>query len=125
MRILPAFFGLSLFATPALADAIDGDWCNQDGSHLRIDGPSITLGDGVRLMGKYGRHQFSYIAPQGDTEAGKEIVFVQRSEEEMRRVRDPQAMPEHADMWRRCETISLMHRTVPIGDKAAGPKSES
>jgi hypothetical protein len=101
-----ALLAFALGATPALADAIDGNWCNPDGSHILIEGPSITLSNGVKLMGKYGRHNFVYIAPQGDSEAGKEILFVQRSEQEMRRVRDPQAMPEHADIWRRCETVS-------------------
>lgn len=90
----------------ALADSIDGDWCNMDGSHLRIDGAQIELGAGLLVQGKYSRHAFSYLAPEGDPEAGKEIVFVLRSEEEMRRVRVPNAMPEHSDMWRRCSATS-------------------
>ena len=106
MRRTSACLLFSLVSFPAFADRIDGDWCNQDGSHILIEGPTITLSNGTKVMGKYGRHNFSYIAPQGDFEAGKEILFVQRSEEEMRRVRDPQAMPEHADIWRRCETVS-------------------
>ena len=108
---LAAVFLLSS-ACPVLADSLDGDWCNKDGAHLRIDGPQIELAPGIIVTGKYGRHQFSYIAPQGDPEAGAEILFVQRSQEEMRRVRDPQAMPEHEDLWRRCETISA----VPFGN---------
>ena len=107
MRATSLTFAFLLLASSALADSIDGDWCNKDGSHLRIDGPAITLGAGQSIMGKYGRHAFSYIAPQGDPESGKEILFVQRSETEMRRVRDPMAMPEHEDIWQRCETISL------------------
>ncbi|MGB8817534.1 MAG: hypothetical protein WCC66_06385 [Rhizobiaceae bacterium] len=102
---LAAVFLLSS-AWPVLADSLDGDWCNKDGAHLRIEGPQIELAPGVTVVGKYARHQFSYIAPPGDQEAGAEILFVQRSEEEMRRVRDPQAMPEHEDIWRRCQTIS-------------------
>ena len=116
MRRMTNCLLLCLASSPALADRIDGDWCNQDGSHLLIEGPSITLGAGQTLMGKYGRHEFSYIAPQGDPEAGKEILFILRSDDEMRRVRNPQAMPEHADLWRRCETISDNETLVPIRD---------
>lgn len=103
-----------LLASTALADAIDGDWCSPDGAHVRIDGPSIELGNGAKIMGKYGRHDFAYIAPQGDTEAGAEIYFRLRSDDEMRRVRDPMAMPDHADIWKRCETISL----APLRDRS-------
>ena len=100
---------LAVFSTGvARADAIDGDWCNQDGSQVFIDGNSIRLTDGTVVAGTYTRHQFSYVAPPGDFEAGKEILFVQRSEEEMRRVRDPQAMPEHADIWQRCRNTSAV-----------------
>lgn len=105
MKHALAFLVLTV-STPALADSIDGDWCNKDGSHIMIDRPSIALSNGAKIMGKYGRHEFSYIAPKGDQEAGKQIVFVLRSELEVRRVRDPQAMPEHEDLWRRCENIS-------------------
>jgi hypothetical protein len=107
MRLLPC--ALAVIATgtaPALADAIDGDWCSINGSHLRIEGPRIELAPGQVLEGTYDRHAFSYIAPANDPEAGTEIVFVLRSEEEMRRVRKPDAMPEHEDIWRRCSATS-------------------
>ena len=106
MHCIHIAFLAVLIANPAVADAIDGDWCKRDGSHLRIDGPQIELAPGRLVMGKYDRHAFSYVAPQGDPEAGAEIVFRLRSETEMRRVRDPAAMPEHEDLWQRCETIS-------------------
>jgi hypothetical protein len=105
-RLFSAVVVLVLSAGVARADAIDGDWCNQDGSRIFIEGSSITLSDGTVVTGTYTRHRFSYVAPPGDFEAGKEILFVQRSEEEMRRVRDPQAMPEHADIWQRCRNTS-------------------
>jgi hypothetical protein len=91
---------------PALADAIDGDWCSINGGHLRIDGPRIELAPGQILEGVYNRHAFSYVAPANDPEAGTEIQFVLRSEEEMRRVRQPDAKPEHEDIWRRCSATS-------------------
>ena len=107
MRLLPcALAALISGSLPALADAIDGDWCNKDGGHLRIDGPQIELAPGQVLEGTYNRHAFSYVAPANDPEAGTEIQFMLRSEEEMRRVRKPDAMPEHEDLWRRCSATS-------------------
>jgi hypothetical protein len=107
MRLLTfALFAVLSGTTPVLADAIDGDWCNMDGSHLRIEGPQIELGPGQVLAGTYNRHAFSYVAPASDPEAGTEILFVLRSEEEMRRVRNPDGKPEHEDIWRRCSATS-------------------
>jgi hypothetical protein len=107
MRLLPyAFVVIATGTAPALADAIDGDWCSINGSHLRIEGPKIELAPGQILEGDYTRHAFSYVAPANDPEAGTEIQFVLRSEEEMRRVRDANAMPEHEDIWRRCSATS-------------------
>ena len=96
----------ALFPSAAFADSIDGDWCDKDGSHLRIDGPTIELKPGKILQGKYARHAFSYFEPKGDSEFDTEIFFILRSEDEMRRVRDSAVMPEHADIWQRCETNS-------------------
>jgi hypothetical protein len=107
MRVLAGLVLILVsLSTPAQADAIDGDWCNEDGSRLRIDGPKITLGSGQIVDGKYSRHAFSYIVPQGEWEAGVEVKFVLSSEELMRRMRNPDVMPEHADLWRRCQTTS-------------------
>jgi hypothetical protein len=106
MRRLLLCLSINLMASAALADAIDGDWCNDDGSHLRIDGPKIELGSGQSVDGNYSRHAFSYVAPPGDPEAGVEIRFKLSSEELMRRLRNPDVMPEHADLWRRCQTTS-------------------
>jgi hypothetical protein len=107
-RLLSALAFVFLASGQARADAIDGDWCNQDGSNIFIEGSSIRLSDGTVVTGNNTRHAFSYVAPPGDFEAGKEIYFKQRSEEEMRRVRDPQAMPEHADIWQRCRNTSAV-----------------
>jgi hypothetical protein len=120
-RLLFAFVLVFLATGLARADAIDGDWCNQDGSNIFIEGPSIRLSDGTIVRGKNTRHAFSYVAPSGDFEAGKEILFKQRSEEEMRRVRDPQAMPEHADIWQRCRNTS----SVPKLDSLPGIAAQS
>jgi hypothetical protein len=106
MRRIILTISFSIFAFSAHADAIDGDWCNEDGSHVRIDGPKIDLGSGQIVEGNYTRHAFSYIAPPGDSEAGAEVKFVLSSDELMRRMRNPDVMPEHRDLWRRCQTTS-------------------
>jgi hypothetical protein len=107
MRLASLIFIMLIAGScPALADAIDGDWCSISGSHLRIEGPRIELAPGQVLEGTYNRHAFSYVAPANDPEAGAEIQFVLRSEAEMRRVRQPDAMPEHEDIWRRCSATS-------------------
>ena len=38
---------LAALATPAAADAIDGNWCSPDGRHFFIQGPSIVTEDGA------------------------------------------------------------------------------
>lgn len=105
VALLIAFVVLGI--SSVRADAIDGDWCNEvDGSHLRIDGSTIELGSGQIVTGTYSRHAFSYVSPEGAPEAGATIDFVQRSESQMRRVRGKNAMPEHEDLYRRCEPTS-------------------
>ena len=42
-----------VLASPAVADAIDGDWCGGKGLHLTIKGPEITTPSGVTLKGNY------------------------------------------------------------------------
>jgi hypothetical protein len=105
MRRIILTISFSILAFSAHADAIDGEWCNEDGSHVRIDGPKIDLGSGQIVEG-YSRHAFSYVAPPGDFEAGAEVKFVLSSDELMRRMRNPDVMPEHRDLWRRCQTTS-------------------
>ncbi len=95
-----------LTATPAFADRIDGEWCSKDGHQLSIKGPEITTPLGVTLQGNYGRHDFAYIAPTGDAEAGTQIYLRLLGETAMDfyRVKDGQlAAPEP---WRRCELKS-------------------
>jgi hypothetical protein len=63
-------------AGPALADAIDGDWCfMKDGRRLAIRGPEIVTPGGKKMQGDYGRHSFSYAVPVPEQGAG-ETVFM-------------------------------------------------
>jgi hypothetical protein len=45
-----------LFAAPAQADAIDGDWCREDGKRMSIRGPDIVTPGGKAMRGDYSRH---------------------------------------------------------------------
>ena len=50
-----AVFG---FVRPAVADAIDGDWCRADGKRMSIRGPAIVTPAGQQANGNYTRHSF-------------------------------------------------------------------
>ncbi|MFZ1773578.1 MAG: hypothetical protein WAT78_06425 [Rhizobiaceae bacterium] len=98
---------LAVFAaTPVLADRIDGDWCNEAGRHVRIDGPEIELPSGAMHKGDYDRHAFRYIAPPGDPDAGTQIRMMVQSDEEMLLFRGDKADFANAEQWRRCEATS-------------------
>ena len=55
-----------VFAGPAFADAIDGNWCHVDGRRFTIRGPAITTPAGNSLQGNYDRHYFSYPIPASE-----------------------------------------------------------
>lgn len=82
IRIRPALVAASLLlATPALADSIDGDWCAPEGGKsLTIDGPRLRTPGGRTITGDYRRYSFSYVAPEGDWQAGQtiEMQFLRR-----------------------------------------------
>ena len=90
-------------SSPALADAIDGDWCSTtEARQLRIAGSNITTPGGRQTTGDYSRHAFSYIVPAGDPGAGEAIALQLLNEEEVQ-ISGISAAPE---VWRRCELIS-------------------
>ena len=60
-----------MLAGPALADAIDGNWCHTDGRRFTIRGPEIVTPGGKRMEGNYSRHWFSYVAPAPEPGAGE------------------------------------------------------
>ena len=88
---------------PALADAIDGEWC-LGAAHFAIDGPRILTPGGNRIEGNYSRHGFSYVVPASEAGAGGEIHMVLLNEETVSLSRQGQsAAPE---IWRRCKPTS-------------------
>ncbi len=95
-----------LAATSARADAIDGDWCHSSRS-FRIEGPAITTPAGTRLQGRYTRHDFDYVSPAGETEAGSRIQMRLLDEETLSLTRVPPAgSAAPVEIWKRCKPIS-------------------
>ena len=91
--------------TPALADAIDGDWCNGISS-LHINGPAIRTPGGKDMTGDYDRHAFRYVAPAGEKYAGAEVVMRLMSEEEMLLMRRIDGSDSPVETWKRCQPVS-------------------
>jgi hypothetical protein len=83
---------------PARADAIDGDWCYEDGKRLSISGPDIVTPGGTQTKGDYDRHHFSYVVPANEPGAGATIAMILLSEIQMR-LRPPSGEEQ---LWRRC-----------------------
>jgi hypothetical protein len=94
--------GLTLAATPAFADRVDGEWCDPAGRHILIQGPTIVTPSGAKAQGVNRRHSFEYQAPAGDTPAGA-VRFRQFNDDLMEAVSDDAAKPVE---WRRCKPIS-------------------
>jgi hypothetical protein len=104
-RVLRALIGsaclmLAGLATPARADAIDGDWCRADGKRMSIHGPDIVTPGGKPTRGDYTRHFFSYVIPEGEPGAGSMVSITLLSEYLAHaRAGGDTAIQE----WRRCQ----------------------
>ncbi len=87
-------------AVPALADAIDGDWCSADGKRMAIHGPAIVTPGGHKTQGDYGRHSFAYVIPAGEAGAGNAVSITLLSENLAHaRAAGAAAVQE----WKRCQ----------------------
>jgi hypothetical protein len=95
--------GIFVSPMPALADAIDGEWCLGT-SHFAIDGPNILTPGGSRIQGNYSRHGFVYVVPTNEPGAGVEINMVLLNEESVRLTRGGQS--SEPEIWRRCKPTS-------------------
>ena len=91
---------LLAFAHPALADAIDGDWCRADGKRMTIRGSAIVTPGGQQTSGDYTRHFFSYVVPAGEAGAGA-TVSIQLLGEYLAHAR--QGADPAVQEWRRCQ----------------------
>jgi len=91
---------LLALVSPALADAIDGDWCRADGKRMSIRGPAIVTPGGKETRGDYNRHFFSYIVPAGEPGAGNKVSITLLSEY-LAHAREGDDAP--VQEWRRCQ----------------------
>ena len=92
---------VTTLATPAFADAIDGDWCLAS-KRLSIKGPEITLQSGATIQGDYRRHEFSYQVPAGDPDAGSLIYLQLQGEDFMGRYHLKDGKAVDGESWLRC-----------------------
>jgi hypothetical protein len=99
---LCAFIGI---ATPAYADAIDGDWCFGAAS-LYIKGPAVRTPGGNQIQADYDRHGIRYIVPANEGGAGSEVVMRLQNEENAVLVRKVGAAEAAPETWKRCKPIS-------------------
>ena len=100
VSIVTVCTGVVGIAGPALADAIDGDWCRDDGKRMSINGPAIVTPGGHQIKGDYDRHFFSYVVPQGEPGAGA-TVSIQLLGEYLAHAR--QGKDGAIQEWRRCK----------------------
>src|SRR5665647_972889 len=100
IKIVVAALALSALALPAFADAIDGNWCHDDGRRFVIRGPEIVTPGGKRMEGHYSRHGFNYTVPAPEPGAGQTIVMTLANENTVH-LRHGEATSA-AEVWVRC-----------------------
>lgn len=98
---------LVALASPALADQIDGQWCDGTGKSMQIDGPNIVTPGGTAMTGKYDRHGFEYTVPANEPGAGDLVVMIQLSDDDLDVMTGPPGGERPAPVrWHRCEVVS-------------------
>ena len=91
----------------ASADAIDGNWCHQDGRRFSILGPQIVTPGGKTMKGNYSRHYYFYVPPASERGAGQIITMTLVNENTVHLQYGEASGP--AEIWLRCsQTISLI-----------------
>ncbi len=95
-------FGLLVGVSPVLADAIDGEWCNDTIGQVRIVGSQIITPAGAAVRGRYERHAFAYQVPAGEADAGKLVYMMMQSEDDMSSYVFEGKIPGPPHPWRRC-----------------------
>lgn len=104
---------LCLFmAAPALADAIDGHWCHNDGRRFSIRGSEIVTPGGKTMGGNYSRHWFSYVVPNPEPGAGETIFMTLLNENTVRTRRGETAASE--ETWLRCSPSISAIKGLPL-----------
>jgi hypothetical protein len=99
LKVIILALGLALLAAPAFADAIDGNWCHDDGRRFSIRGPEIVTPGGRQMEGNYSRHAFSYTAP---APGAGQTIFMTLLNENAVQVRRGEAPGTPQETWVRC-----------------------
>ncbi|MEK9660277.1 MAG: hypothetical protein VW644_00815 [Alphaproteobacteria bacterium] len=98
---------LAAAATPAVADQIDGQWCDGKGKSLQIDGPNIVTPGGTAMTGKYDRHGFEYTVPANEPGAGGLVVMIQLSDNDVDVMVGPASGERPTPVrWHCCDVVS-------------------
>ncbi|MEO6608924.1 MAG: hypothetical protein ABIN69_10690 [Aestuariivirga sp.] len=97
---------LLLLPSVAHADAIDGSWCGEHGGHISIDGPTLVIVGKSPIVGHYRRHDFSYVVPAGEADAGKLVYMQLLDEEDMQSFVMEDGKPGAQENWKRCAVTS-------------------
>ena len=92
-------------ATPARADAIDGDWCFGP-QNLNIQGSAIRTPGGTQMSGDYQRYSFRYVVPSNEPGAGTEVAMQFIRGEQMKVVRKSGSTSSEPETWQRCKPVS-------------------
>jgi hypothetical protein len=104
-RLLLALGTLTAIASPARADAIDGDWC-KGADHMLIEGSNILTPGRNAIKGDYGRYRFSYVVPANEPGAGGDVKIVMIRGQEILHVNRPGTPADAPEVWRRCKPVS-------------------
>ena len=103
---------LAGLAGPAFADAIDGNWCHNDGRRFSIRGPEIITPGGRATEGNYSRHWFSYVVPTPEVGAGETIFMTLLNENTVQTRRGETASTQ--EIWIRCTpSVSAVKASLP------------
>jgi|SRR6185369_9741901 len=87
---------------PALADAIDGNWCHTDGRRFSIRGPEIVTPGGKQMEGQYSRHFFNYTVPAPEAGAGQTVFMTLANENTVYLRVGEAAAGKPQETWIRC-----------------------
>jgi hypothetical protein len=99
------------FVEPAFADAIDGNWCHNDGRRFSIRGPEIVTPGGKTMDGNYSRHWFTYVVPAPEPGVGQTVFMTLLDANTVHlRLGEASAAPE---TWLRCGPSISVRGTSP------------
>jgi hypothetical protein len=100
---------MAMLSSPASADAIDGNWCHNDGRRFSIRGPEIVTPGGKAMEGNYSRHWFSYVVPSPEPGTGQTIYMTLLNENTVHLQLGEVSTPP--ETWIRC-TPSISARGI-------------